>query len=73
MFDLQVLAFQADLTRVVDVHDRPRRQHPHLPEIGVPDPHHPLTHHRNNPEWIEKVTKINVLPHGAVRLLPRRS
>jgi hypothetical protein len=30
------------------------------PEIGVPDPHHPLTHHRDNPEWIEKVTKVNV-------------
>jgi hypothetical protein len=28
-------------------------------EIGIPDPHHPLTHHRNNPEWIEKVTKID--------------
>jgi hypothetical protein len=27
----------------------------------VPDPHHPLTHHRNNPEWIEKVAKINCL------------
>src|SRR5207237_335071 len=26
---------------------------------GVPDPHHPLTHHRGNPEWIEKVTKVN--------------
>jgi hypothetical protein len=31
------------------------------PEIGVPDPHHPLTHHRGNPEWIEKVTKVNTL------------
>ena len=31
------------------------------PEIGVADPHHPLTHHRNNPEWIEKVTKVNTL------------
>ena len=30
-------------------------------EISVPDPHHPLTHHRNSPEWIEKVTKINCL------------
>src|SRR5439155_2194809 len=29
------------------------------PEIGVPDSHHPLTHHRNNPDWIEKVVKIN--------------
>ena len=27
------------------------------PEIGVPDPHHPLTHHRGNVEWIERVTK----------------
>ena len=31
------------------------------PEIGVPDPHHPLTHHRDNPDWIEKVTQINCL------------
>jgi hypothetical protein len=31
------------------------------PEIDIPDPHHPLTHHRNNPEWIEKVTRINCL------------
>jgi hypothetical protein len=29
------------------------------PEIGIPDPHHPLTHHRNNPDWIAKVAKIN--------------
>jgi hypothetical protein len=31
------------------------------PEIGVPDPHHPLTHHRNNEEWIQRVTKINAM------------
>src|SRR5262249_8040796 len=29
------------------------------PEIEVPDPHHPLTHHRGHPDFIEKVTKIN--------------
>jgi hypothetical protein len=29
------------------------------PEIGIPDPHHPLTHHRNNASWIEDVTRIN--------------
>jgi hypothetical protein len=29
------------------------------PEIGVPDPHHPLTHHRGNADWIERVTKVN--------------
>jgi hypothetical protein len=48
MFDLQVIAFQADLTRVTT-----------YPEIGVPDPHHPLTHHRGHPDFIEKVAKIN--------------
>ena len=31
------------------------------PEIGVPDPHHPLTHHRGNTEWIERVTKVNTM------------
>jgi hypothetical protein len=30
------------------------------PELSIPDAHHPLTHHRNNAEWIEKVTRINV-------------
>ena len=29
------------------------------PELGISDPHHPLTHHRNTPEWIEKVAQIN--------------
>jgi hypothetical protein len=29
------------------------------PELNIPDPHHPLTHHRNNQEWIEKVAQIN--------------
>ena len=29
------------------------------PEIGVPDPHHPLTHHRGNKEWIARVDQIN--------------
>lgn len=59
MFDLQVLAFQADLTRVStfmmarEVSTRP------YPEIGVPDPHHPLTHHQNDAEKIAKVAKIN--------------
>jgi hypothetical protein len=31
------------------------------PEIGVSDPHHPLTHHRGHPDFIERVTKINCL------------
>src|SRR4029077_2831667 len=31
------------------------------PEINISDSHHPLTHHRNNPEFIEKVAQINTL------------
>jgi hypothetical protein len=59
MFDLQILAFQSDLTRVVTMMMGREGSLRTYPEIGVPDPHHPLTHHRDNPEWIEKVTKVN--------------
>jgi hypothetical protein len=59
MFDLQAVAFQADLTRVATMMVGREGSVQTYPEIGVPDPHHPLTHHRNNPEWIEKVTQIN--------------
>ncbi len=61
MFDLQVVAFQTDLTRVVTMMMGREGSMRTYPEIGVPDPHHPLTHHRGNSEWIEKVTKVNVL------------
>ena len=50
MFDLQVLAFQADLTRVSTLVIGREGSLRTYPEIGVRDPHHPLTHHRNNPE-----------------------
>ena len=61
MFDLQVVAFQADLTRVATLMLGREGSMRVYPEIDVPDPHHPLTHHRNNPEWIERVAKINRL------------
>jgi hypothetical protein len=61
MFDLQIVAFQADLTRIATLMVGREGSMRVYPEIGVPDPHHPLTHHRNNPEWIEKVAKINCL------------
>lgn len=60
MFDMQAIAFQADLTRVSTLMLGREGSLRTYPEIGVPDPHHPLTHHRDNPEWIEKVTKVNV-------------
>jgi hypothetical protein len=59
MFDLQVIAFQSDLTRVSTMMLGREGSVRTYPEIGVPDPHHPLTHHRNHPDFIEKVTRIN--------------
>lgn len=61
MFDLQVIAFQADLTRVT-THMIGREGSVRVyPEIGVSDPHHPLSHHRDKPESLAKLSKINAL------------
>ncbi len=59
MFDLQMLAFQTDLTRVFSflmVREASVRSYP---ELGVPDSHHPLSHHQNNPEKLAKQAKLN--------------
>jgi hypothetical protein len=60
MFDLQILAMQGDLTRVVTLMYGREGSQRTYGEIGIPEPHHPLTHHRGNKEWIEKFTRINV-------------
>ena len=59
MFDLNVLAFQADLTRVSTFLMGREKDGRTYAEIGVPDPHHPVSHHQNRPEMLEKLTKIN--------------
>jgi uncharacterized protein DUF1552 len=59
MFDLQVLAMQADVTRVITFQLARETSNRTYPEIGVPDPHHPLTHHGNDAEKIAKMAKIN--------------
>ena len=59
MFDLQAIAFQSDLSRVSTMMIGREGSVRTYPEIDVPDPHHPLTHHRGHPDFIEKVTKIN--------------
>ncbi len=59
MFDLQLLAFQGDITRVVSFQLAREASTRTYPEIGVPDPHHPVTHHGNDPAKLEKVAKIN--------------
>lgn len=61
MLDLQVIAFQSDLTRVSSIMFGREGSVRTYPEIGVSDPHHPLTHHRGHPDFIERVTKINCL------------
>jgi hypothetical protein len=61
MYDLQVLAFQADLTRMSTfMVGREKTDRPY-PEIGIPDSHHPLTHHAGDPAKIEKVVRIEAL------------
>ena len=57
--DLQVVAFQSDISRVSTMMIGREGSVRTYPEIGVPDPHHPLTHHRGHPDFIEKVTRIN--------------
>jgi len=59
MFDLQILAFQADITRVVTFQLTREQSNRTYPEIGVPDPHHPTSHHGGDPEKIAKIAKIN--------------
>ena len=60
MFDLVVLAFQTDLTRVFTFMMGREQSDRSFREIGIPDPHHMLTHHSNDPVKIKKVTQINI-------------
>jgi hypothetical protein len=59
MFDLQTLAMQGDVTRVITFQLARETSTRTYPEIGVADPHHPLTHHGNDPEKIARMAKIN--------------
>jgi len=59
MFDLQVLALQGDVTRVITFQLARETSNRTYPEIGVPDPHHPLTHHGNDPDKVARMAKIN--------------
>jgi hypothetical protein len=59
MFALQILAFQADITRVIAFQLTREQNNRTYPEIGVPDPHHPTSHHGGDPEKLAKIAKIN--------------
>jgi len=59
MFDLQLLAMQGDVTRVVTFQLARETSNRTYPETGVSDPHHPLSHHGNDPDKIARMAKIN--------------
>ena len=59
MCDLLLLAYQTDLTRVGTYMMAREISGRTYPEIGVPDSHHPTSHHRDDPTLYEKIAKIN--------------
>jgi hypothetical protein len=59
MFDLTLLAWRADVTRVFTMIMARELSPRTYPEIGVPEQHHPTSHHRNDPELIAKKAKID--------------
>ena len=59
MFDLWALAWQVDLTRVTTFMFGREKSGRSYPEIGVPDAHHPLSHHQGRPEKLAKLSKLN--------------
>ncbi len=59
MIDLQVLAMQADITRVGSLMLGREISNRTYPEIGVADSHHMLSHHGNNPDKMTKLARIN--------------
>jgi hypothetical protein len=59
MLDLQLLAFQSDLTRVISFMIGKEQSARPYPQIGVPEAHHPLSHHNDIPELIAHMSKIN--------------
>jgi len=59
MFDLQALAFQADITRVSSLMMARENINRSYEEIGLPEAHHSMSHHGNNPEKMAVFSKLN--------------
>jgi len=59
MFDLQLMAFQTDMTRVITFMMSREVSPRSYPELGIPDPHHGLSHHQDNPVQMEKLARLN--------------
>ena len=73
MFDLQALAFRADATRVFTLIMARELSSRTYPNIGVPEQHHAVSHHRNDPELIAKKAKIDTYHVQLLRLLPGKA
>jgi len=61
MMDLQVLAFQTDMTRVITFMMGREQNTRVYDELGIKDPYHPLSHHQNDPSKIAQVLQIDIL------------
>ena len=73
LYDLQLLAYQSDLTRVITfMYGREQTGRPY-PQIGITEPHHPLTHHQNDAGEDGEVHGHPDLPRPAVRVVPREA
>jgi hypothetical protein len=59
MFDLMVLAYQSDLTRVITLMMGHEQSGMTYPQIGVPDAHHPISHHQHEAEKVAKTARVN--------------
>ena len=73
MFDLQALAFQADVTRVFTFLIGREQTSQSFPEIGVPDPHHAMSHHQMDVERPREVRHDQHLPGEPAGRLPREA
>ena len=73
MFDLQVLALQSDITRVITFQLARETSTRTYPQIGVPEPHHPVSHHVNDPEKLAEAGEDQRLPRVALRLPAREA
>ena len=60
LFEMLVLAYQADITRVSCFQMARELSGRTYPHIGVPEGHHTVSHHQLNPHNIEQYTKINI-------------
>ena len=73
MFDLQVLAFQADITRVSSFMMARENVNRSYPEIGLPEAHHSMSHHGNNPEKMAAFAKLNTYHVETIAVLPEEA